>query len=360
MDLDTSESNRKRGKNFNIRQDRQVCLSWIHAKRQEELGDNAPADEIRSDPFNVWDTLYEHAVHNDPNFEKRSVDGLRHRFTLLQRQVRRFAECYTVAMREEGDPDKTFANAMQHYSEVYKGQFRYLCCYRILRKHPKFHDMPEINPSIALEKMTANRNDEECEPVCTGNSKDASECNRKQGTRGRNFTAEHDVQICLSWLYAKKDEELGRNTFQLEPLNVWTALRHHAATKNPDFNHRSDLSLRSRFFKIQHLVKNFFELYNEVVQDENDTEMVLALAMQRYMDKYKEDFKFLDCFHLFQKHPIMQKQLDAVYATTSNLQDNLDSDDQGTSIVPDVVPTQGLFTSEDLTHAMTTSFNEGK
>lgn len=351
-----------RGKNFTLKLDRQICRSWIHAKRQEELGDEGAAtDEIRSVPFNVWDTLYEHAIFHDPDFEKRSPDGLRHRLTIIQGRVRKFADCYLVAIREEKDPKTALVKGLQYYKESQKANFQFLSCYLILKQHPKFQDLPEINSNdIPAEANVMMDNEQRGINISKSNSvgisdeadyfitaQNTSESNQKQG-RGKNFTIENDVHICLSWVHAKNIEELDCNACGLVPFNFWQTLYHHAVSKNPELKARTVQGVHNRFVKIQRTVEKFFKHYNAVVEHENDPDQALEKAIRRYAEQHREKFRFLECFHIFQKFPNMRKQPNAATISSIKVEQRFSSDEQEASNVSGDNHKSQPFSPEDL------------
>lgn len=178
-------------------------------------------------------------------------------------------------------------------------------------------------------------------------AQNTSESNQKQG-RGKNFTIENDVHICLSWVHAKNIEELDCNACGLVPFNFWQTLYHHAVSKNPELKARTVQGVHNRFVKIQRTVEKFFKHYNAVVEHENDPDQALEKAIRRYAEQHREKFRFLECFHIFQKFPNMRKQPNAATISSIKVEQRFSSDEQEASNVSGDNHKSQPFSPEDL------------
>lgn len=126
--------NKIRGKNFSDAENRQLCLSWLAISEDPIKGTDQSCSTF-------WSTILDHAKLYTPSFESRTPDGLRQRWGVISRSVSKFTGCFKTVMRlnESGtnEEDKV-EKAKALYKQDQKEDFRYMECWEILRKAPKF------------------------------------------------------------------------------------------------------------------------------------------------------------------------------------------------------------------------------
>lgn len=212
MASDASESASKqrisnRGKNYSADEDKQICLSWIHAS---DICDRTDSKDIH-----IYGTLYDHAVAKEPDIGARSAGSIRSRFCCIQREVRKFSDIYNQLASEETEPSESvLQNALRAYKMKHKTNFKYLPCWNILRGHPKFLQMVEVSSNVV---ETSVENDVvESPPKIDKTTSSATKVTRNH-LRGVNILGD-EIQALLKACRDLGVEEERSKGERIEPL----------------------------------------------------------------------------------------------------------------------------------------------
>lgn len=139
-------SGKQRGKNFSDRENRQLCLSWLAVSEDPIKGTDQSCTTF-------WSTILDHAKDQVPSFDSRTPDAIRQRWGVMSRSISKFTGCYKAVLRinESGtNDDDKIEKAKKMYNADQQEEFKFLECWEILKKSPKFS--PDNNPGMYLKK----------------------------------------------------------------------------------------------------------------------------------------------------------------------------------------------------------------
>lgn len=125
----------KRGKNFTMAEDEQICRSWLWISKDPIKG----TDQQRSD---FWSAVKLNAESVMPSLGSRTSDGLRQRFQHLSALVSKYAGCvnFVNKLKVSGASAEDQAQKARDMflSDTKTKTFRIQSCYDILKDEPKY------------------------------------------------------------------------------------------------------------------------------------------------------------------------------------------------------------------------------
>ena len=142
-----------KGKSWSMEEEKQLVRSVLNISQDPEVG-----MQQRSDQY--WGRILKHFRENlcispeNPDYCLREVKGLQHKWSEINHDTNKFCGCnnQVESLPPSGaTEDDMVDHALKLYSEIHEKnqKFKYLHCWRILRKYPKWKN---ANSSSSAKK----------------------------------------------------------------------------------------------------------------------------------------------------------------------------------------------------------------
>uniref|UniRef100_A0A0A9D4J0 No apical meristem-associated C-terminal domain-containing protein n=1 Tax=Arundo donax TaxID=35708 RepID=A0A0A9D4J0_ARUDO len=202
--------NQKRTKNFSEKEDEMLVSAWLNVSMDAVQGN----EQSRS---TYWTRMYDYFHSNKDFNSERSQNSLMHRWSAIQENVHKFAECLSRIEGRSQSGVSTQDEIMQACT-LFKSEnsrsFRFLHCWNLLRTQQKWIDKSSQISSQKKRKAIPNSSLDTSTPVTPNDSEAASpeyELSRSPMSRkGEKEKSERGRDIvymdALDSLWAKKKE----------------------------------------------------------------------------------------------------------------------------------------------------------